>query len=58
MAKSERTLTIRDRETNEAVEVIDVSHLSGTTNFDRFYDGLVMKVNFERFYIDDSAEED
>lgn len=58
MVNTGRTLTLRDRKTEEAVEVFEVGHLDGTSNFDRFYDGLVAKIDFERFYLDDSADQE
>ena len=44
---------IRDFETRSIVKEIDVSHIAGTSNYDRFEMGLLRNMDLEKYYLDD-----
>jgi hypothetical protein len=47
---------IRSRETDEIIQVIKTEKTG--RNFDKFLDGLYRKVDFDKYWVDDSGVED
>ena len=44
---------IRELETRRVLKEIDVSHVAGTSNYDRFESGLLHNIDLEKYYLDD-----
>jgi hypothetical protein len=45
---------IKDLETDEIIHTMTVRCPKNTSQYDKFDNGLYRKVDFERFYVDDS----
>jgi hypothetical protein len=46
------TVHIRDLQTDEIVHTIEAKYPSGSGQFDHFLDGLYLRVDLERYYIE------
>ena len=44
---------VRDFATRSVIKEIDVSHVAGTSNYERFERGLMLNMDLDRFYLDD-----
>ena len=44
---------IRDFETRSIVKEIDVTHIAGTSNYDRFVMGLMHNMNLDKYFLDE-----
>ena len=44
---------VRDFETRSIVKEIDVHHIAGTSNYDRFVMGLMRNMNLDKYFLDD-----
>lgn len=44
---------IRDFATRSVVKEIDVSHVAGTSNYDRFVMGLMRNMDLDKYFLDD-----
>ena len=45
---------IRDFETRSVIKKIDVSNVTGTSNYDRFVVGLMHNMNLDKYFLDDA----
>ena len=44
---------VRDFETRSVIKEIDVTSVSGTSNYDRFVMGLMRNMDLDKYYLDD-----
>ncbi len=44
---------VRDFKTRSVVKEIDVSHVAGTSNYDRFVMGLMRNMDLDKYFLDD-----
>ncbi len=45
---------VRDFETRSIVKAIDVSNVVGTSNYDRFFRGLIHNMDLEHYFVDET----
>ena len=45
---------VRDFKTRSVIREIDVNHIAGTSNYNRFVSGLMRNMNLDEYFLDDT----